>query len=551
MFTKMTRNCFVSLLCLLIYFAFQFGSPTSSYAVKQGGVLKIAIGGQPSKMDPPNTTSSHDQQMMAHIYEVLLAYHYDGKTKMCTPKPILAEKWTLSKDGKVYTFYLRKGVKFHDGTPFNATAVKFNIDRMMAEKPRTLYGRDVTGGIDHTEVVGEYTIKIHLSKPIAIFLHLLGDFKGAMVSPTALKKYGDDISRYPTGTGPFKFVKWATGDYLEVEVFKEYWGGRAPLDGIVFRFVPDSNARINMLQMGEVDVALNIPIQDHERLRKTDKIDIISWPIAALHHFYLDNAVPPTNELKVRQAIKLAIDTEAVTRDIFQGTAKPADSCLAPFTWGYFPANPHSYNPEKAKKLLEECGWIDRGGDGYRERDGKKLGLTIYAPLPDYMPMCGESLLAIQEYLRKVGFECKVNALDFSAFLSEYYRTLPERVQKEKDEKRGTAYFIDWGSRSDGWFTLYNKMNSRVWYPDKKHTSFYRNTEFDSLIDKAEVEVDPQKRFELYKKAQIIEAQDTPIIHLWVVSHALGKRKYVHGIQAVPLPVADSHSHAREAWIEK
>jgi len=485
---------------------------------------------------------------MSHIFEACAPFRYNEKAKKVEPVPVLAEKWVRSEDGKLWTFYLRKGVKFHDGTPFDAAAVQFNIDRLCADKPRTLYGKGVKAAVDHAEVADEYTIKIYLKRPVAIFMNLFGRFTAAIVSPTSVKKYGDKVGRHPTGTGPFKFVKWVPGEYVELEVFKEYWGGRAPLDGIIFRFVPDSNARINMVQTGEVDLALNIPVQDHERLRKTGKIDIETWPTATLARLYMDTAAPPFDEVKVRQAVKLAIDTEGIARNIFQRNAVAVDSPISPFSWGYYAADPPIYDPEKAKKLLAEAGWIE--GDKYREKEGKKLAVTIYSPLPGYQLMGGESLLAIQEYLRKVGFDVTVSFSDFSAFLAEFYKTRDERVQKAEETKRGDAYFIDWNSRSDAWFTLYTKMHSRVWYPDKKHTSFYRNTEFDKSVLEAEVELDQKRRFELYKKAQIIVSHDTPIVHMWAPKKTLAKRKYVHGLKFAPMPPSDAHLIARQAWME-
>jgi ABC-type transport system substrate-binding protein len=166
--------------------------------------------------------------------------------------------------------------------------------------------------------------------------------------------------------------------------------------------------------------------------------------------------------------------------------------------------------------------------------------------------MGGEVLLAIQESLRRVGFDCTVSISDYAAFTAEFYaKTLEQRLQEEKAEKRGDTHFIDWGSRTDAWFTLKSRLHSGVWYPDKKGSIFYRNPELDKLVDEAEVELDPQKRTELYKKAQIILANDTPLVNLWVVNKTLAKRKYVQGLQYRPVSAEISHLDAREAWLDK
>jgi len=541
MFTKKSQTGLFFVLLVSMLFVLQFGFPSSSLAVKQGGVLKIALGMGPNKIDPPNSYGGTDMMIGCHVFEKLVAFEYDEKAKGTVPRPVLAERWKKSEDGKIWTFYLKKGVKFHDGTAFNAEAVKFIMDRTVADKPRTLYGRDLRYVVDHTETVDEYTVAIHCKKVTSTFLHLIGQPCFNILSPASLKKYGNKVGRHPTGTGPFKFVKWVPGEYVELAANKEYRGGRPNLDGIIWRFVPDNSARMNMLQTGEIDVAYNVPIPDHERLIKTGKIDIVTWPTATILRFYMDCAYTPTDEVKVRQAIKLAIDTKAIVRDILEGKGNAADSAVAPYSWGFYNADPATYDPEKAKTLLTEAGWIDKDGDGIRKKGDKKLTLTIYAPQPGRYPMDRECVLAIQEFLREVGFDCKVRFMEFAAFLKALYKT--------KDQTTGGAYFVSWSSRTDAWFVLYSKFHSSYWYPDKKHTTFYRNTAYDKLLDKAALTLDNQKRFELYKKAQEILAVETPTLHLWVMHYMLAKRKYVHGLVYKPIPVNDT-LHAREAWIE-
>lgn len=541
MFRKISRN-FISLWCLIIIcLVFQFAFVSSGFAVKQGGILKVAIGYNANRLDPPNTNQPGDMVPGVHIFQPLVFIQYDAKTKTTEPKPVLAERWERSNDGKVWTFYLRKGVKFHDGTPFNAEAVKFSFDRATADNPVALYGKDLKGVIDHTEVTSEYTMKFHLKKPVAIFLDLLGDFNSNISSPTSVKKYGDKVGQYPTGTGPFKFKKLVPGDYLELEANREYWGGRPYLDGIVFRFVPDNNARVNMLQVGEVDVASNIPLQDHKRLIETRNIDIITWPTSNIMRGYIDCAYPPTDDVRVRQAIKYAIDTKAIARDILQG-GTAADSVVSPFSFGYYPADPPVYDPEKAKKLLAEAGWIEKSDGGILKKEGKPLTITIYHPERDRYLMSGETTLAMQEYLRKVGFDCTVRFMDFSAWLDLFYRY--------KHETKGGIFLITWESKGDAWFMLYPKVYS-IWYPDKKHFTFYRNEEFNRLVDEAAVSTDNQKRLELYKRAQIIEANDTPLLSLWLMTENVGKRKYVHDVKQNPVQGGEMWFYVRDAWMDK
>lgn len=175
-----TKRLFLLFLCLLISSVCLYVFSALSLAAKQGGVLKVAIGVFPGKIDPPNTQNFGDYIPACHIFEQLLQFYYDEKEKKSLPKPLLAEKWTRSDNGKVWTFYLKRGVKFHDGTPFNAAAVKFNIERLVGDNPPTLFGNLLRPVFDHAKLVDDYTIEVHLVKPVAIFLNLIGMFSGTI-----------------------------------------------------------------------------------------------------------------------------------------------------------------------------------------------------------------------------------------------------------------------------------------------------------------------------------------------------------------------------------
>ena len=431
-------------------------------------------------------------------------------------------------------------MKFHDGTPFNAEAVKFNIERTLKEKPRTRYG-ELRGIAERVEIADDYTVKIHCSKVLGHFLHLIGQSTSMIVSPASVEKHGDKVGRNPTGTGPFKFVKWVAGERVELEANKEYWKKGGNLDGIVFRFVVDNNARINMLQTGQLDVAYNIPVQDHERLEKTGKIDIVKWPTATILRLWLNCQAPPTNELKVRQAMKLGIDRPGIISAIHRGNAKISKSGVAPFSWGYYPAAEVEYSPDKAKKLLTEAGWVDANGDGIREKGGKNLSLMIRAPQAGRYPMDRESLLAIQENLRNIGFEIKITFMEFAAWLNSLYTPV--------EKQDGSTVLCSYSSRTHAYFPIHRALHSAMWVPKGGNFSFYKNPEMDKLLDAALVELDPEKSFELYKKIQILAEEGVARISLWIMQYAVAKGKHVHDLAFNPIPVYDTFN-AREAWME-
>lgn len=510
-------------------------------AAKKGGVLKIAIGMNPSRMDPPNSYAGSDMMIGAHIFERLVYFEYDTESQSAVPKPWLAEKWMVSADGKEWTFHLRPGIKFHDGTPCNAEAVKFNFERTIDPKKRTRYGGDLRAVVAGVEAVDNNTLKIQLKFPVAAFLHLVGQPCLGIMSPASVAKYGDKIGRHPTGTGPFQFVKWVSGEFVELAANEQYWQMRPHLDGIVFRFVPDSSARVNMLQTGAVDVAYNVPVPDHARLAESGKFDVISWPTATILRLMLNCQKTATKDLKVRQAIKLAIDRPGIIASVLRGNAKESKSAVAPYSWGYYPAAEVIYDPQKAKSLLAEAGWVDSDNDGIREKDGQKLTLTIRAPQAGRYPMDRECLLAIQENLRSVGIECKINTMEFAAFLGSLFVPL--------EKSNGDAIFVSWSSRTHAWFATYKTLPSKFWVPKGINVSYYKNEEVDRLLDAAVVESDPQKAFEMYKKVQIIVEEEVPQIQLWLMNYMIAKKKNIKNLTTIPIPTADTFN-AREAWIE-
>jgi peptide/nickel transport system substrate-binding protein len=528
-----------SVFILLSLFIF-LSSAQPAGAAKQGGIAKFAIGMNPDKIDPANSKAGSDMMISAHVFEGLVSFSYDAKEKKIVAEPCLAEKWEKSADGKTWTFYLRKGVKFHDGTPFNSEAVKFNIERTLKDEPRTRY-RELKGTVERVEVLDEYTIKLHCSAVVEHFLYLLGESTMLMVSPASVEKYADKVGSNPTGTGAFKFVKWVPGERVELDVNKEYWKGRSNLDGIVFRFVVDNNARINMLQTGEVDLAMNLPIQDHERLKGTGKIDVLSWPTASILRLFVNCQMTPTNDVKVRQAIKLAIDREGIITAIHRGNATLSKSGVSPFSWGFYPGGEIEYNPEKAKKLLKEAGWADTNKDGILEKDGKDLSLSIQAAQPGRYPMDRESLLAIQENLRNVGIDCKIKFMEFAAFMNAIFLPL---------EKREAAMdLVEYSSRTHAFFPTYSLLHSKYWPPTGLNFVFYKNPEMDKLLDAATGELDPSKSFEFYKKVQILAEEEVPIINLWIMHYTLGTRKNLHDTRVSPIPVHDT-AHLRDAWMD-
>ncbi|MBW1711758.1 MAG: hypothetical protein JRJ59_01235 [Deltaproteobacteria bacterium] len=508
----------------------------SSPAAAGGGVLKVAIGMNPSRLDPPNATGAPDMIIDSHIFERLLEVRWDEAAKSRKFVPALAQKWEASPDGKTWTFHLRQGVKFHDGTPFNAEAVKFNIERMLNQK--MLMSREYQLFLAGAEVVDEYTVRLNCRLAVAPFLDMIEQSYLAMVSPAAVAKYGKEVVKNPVGTGPYRFKQWTPGQKVVLEANPDYWGGRPKMDSLEFVFVPDDMARANMLQTGEVDVAYNPPIPMLDKLAADKNLEVFSYPTAELLLMSLNNQVLPTKEVKVRQAIKLAIDRRGIVKSILKGNAEVCTSPVSVFSWGHKAVDPVKFDPQKAAALLEAAGWVDTNQDGVREKDGQNLALTIRAP-SGRNPMDTVVAEAIQNQLKDIGFQAKVELMEFGAFIGAIYRPV--------DKATGDAFIVSWSSRSDAWYALHKTLHSGLWIPAGSNAAFYKNETVDQLLDGAMVELDPAKRQAMYEKVQRIYDLEVPMIGLWYLNSIVGQRKGVHGVTRQPIPVADQFG-VKAAW---
>ena len=372
----------------------------ASCGPRPGGRIVYGLTLAPSGIDPHVNASSELGIPLTSVYDTLV--YQDPETREFVPG--LAERWEVSDDGLIYTFYLKEGVKFHDGTPFNAEAVRFNLERIVSPDLASQKARFMLGPYERTEVVDEYTVRIVLSEPFAPLLDSLSQVYLGMASPTAVEKWGDEYQLHQVGTGPFVFVEYVPNDHLLLRRNPDYaWGPpvyqhkTAQLDEIEFRFFTDPATRSPALETGEADVMGEIPPQDAARLEESPdfRIEAVSLPGASLMMFMNTNR-PPLDDIRVRQALLYGTDREAVVSTIFRNTSPVAYGPLAAVTLGYDPAvqQYYPYDPEKAAALLEEAGWTDSDGDGVRDRDGESLVLDMVLMGWGYMPEIGQLLAA-------------------------------------------------------------------------------------------------------------------------------------------------------------
>jgi peptide/nickel transport system substrate-binding protein len=375
----------------------------------------------PSGIDPHINASSELGIPLTSVYDTLVYQDPDSGEFV----PGLAERWEMSGDGRVYTFYLRDDVSFHDGTPFDAQAVQTNLNRIANPDTASQKAVFMLGPYQKTEVVDERTVQIHLSVPYAPLLDALSQVYLGMASPAALEKWGADYQFHQVGTGPFKFVEYVPNDHLTLERNPDYaWGpsvfeneGVAQLGRVEFRFFVDPATRAPALETGEVHVMGELPPRDATRLDGSDEFALHAVPIPGQPaQFFLNTGLAPLDDLHVRQGLLHATDRQAIVQTLFGDISPAAYGPLSAASPGYNPAvqNLYPYDPDKAAALLDAAGWGDSDGDGTRDKDGAPLQLTMALGGWGFNPDMAQ---LIQAQWAGVGVELNAEVLPYPALL--------------------------------------------------------------------------------------------------------------------------------------
>jgi peptide/nickel transport system substrate-binding protein len=388
-------------------------APTSAGQI--GGDLTVGIGVEPETLDPGDAVYIDEQFILISLFDSLLSIAPDSSLH-----PGLALSWEPNAAYTEFTFKLRKDVKFHDGTAFNAAAVKASFDHIVND---VLESGGKTELVDHkykeTVLVDDYTVTVKFEAPYPTFLRDAARQWLSISSPAALLKYGKDYGHNPVGTGPFKFVKWDVQSQIVLERNPDYaWGpefaahqGPAYLNTLTFRILPEAATRLTTLQTGEILVAEEPPALDAIALVDQGQAVVKTFSSPGLpSHMMINTEKAPTNDLNVRKAMIYAVNQEELVTTAFKSLGVPAHSVVSSTTWAYNAdaAALYKYDPAEAGRLLDEAGWKDTNGDGIREKNGQKLHLT-YVMIPAWEEAFSELLAG---YLQKVGFEVEIKTTD-------------------------------------------------------------------------------------------------------------------------------------------
>jgi peptide/nickel transport system substrate-binding protein len=435
--------------------------------------------------------------------------------------PGLAESWDISPDATVYTFKLKKGVTFHDGTPFNGAAVKFTFDRVIDPATKAGQSHDQLGPYDRTDVVDDYTVKVVMKQPYAPLLTNLNGYLG-IVSPTAVQNMGlADFARHPVGSGPFMFKEWVAKDHITLVRNPDYnWGssffkhtGPAYLDGVTYKIIPEPSVRTGTLKTGETHIIDEVDALEYGALSKDPKFGIITKGQPGSGWVLLLNSTSTgaISDPAVRQAMEYAVDREGLNKSVFQGLNKAAWSPLMRPTFAYDPSTEqlYSFDPEKAKQLLDAAGW-QPGSDGVRAKAGQRLEMSF--PIIS-RPRDNAMAESVQASLRDVGIDLKVDPLERAAAREAY------------NQNRYDISFM-WFSYGDPDVlrTIFHSANVNAF-----NRARYQVPEVDKMLEDAAGLTDAAKRSDIYKQVQQRVLKDTATVPLVDTIVYNAKRAEVQG----------------------
>jgi glutathione transport system substrate-binding protein len=489
--------------------AFVLSAPLPALA-QQAKMAVMAVDSTFTTLDPYDANDTVSQAVAKSFYEGLFGFDKDMKLVN-----VLATGYTASPDATVYTIKLRQGVKFQDGTDFNADAVKVNFERV-TDPANHLKRYNLFRRIAKTEVIDPYTVRITLTEPFSAFINVLAHPSGVMISPTALKKWGHDIGLHPVGTGPFEFVEWKQTDDLKVKKFADYWKkGYPKIDAIDWKPVIDNNTRAALMKTGEADFAFRIPYEQTAGLKAAPKVDVIERSSIIMRYVSMNMLQKPFDNPKVREALNYAVNRVALAKVAYSGFATPADGVVPQGVDYALKLGPWPYDPAKARALLKDAGYPN----GFET--------TLWSAYNNSTSQ--KAIQFVQQQLAQVGVKAQVQALEAGERVA--------RVESAQDPAKAPVrmYYIGWSaSTGESDWAISPLLASASFPPKMLNTAYYKNDQVDSDLSQALQTTDRAKKTALYTDAQKRIWADAPWIPLVQEMIVYARNKRLHGAYVMP-----------------
>ena len=461
--------------------------------------IVIGLQAEPVALDPAQLSDYNSSRAAMPMFEGLVRFK-SGSTEI---EPALAESWEVADDNLTYTFRMRPGVTFHDGTPVDAEAAKFSFERQIDpnhpyyDTGEFAYADFTLGMIESIEVLDPRTLQVTLENPFAPFLSNLAMHAASLVSPTALEQYGRDFAQNPVGTGPYRFVSWGRGTELVLARNESYWRGAPSVERLVYRPIVEDQARLAALESGEIDFTVNLPVDDLPRLREDTRFRFEEQ--AGMHTWYVVFNVTkkPFDDPLVRQAVAHAIDRQAIVEALLGGTGELAQNFLPPVIWSYTEdVEQYPYDPERAKELLAEAGypdgfevefWIPQSGSGMQQPVA--MGTVI------------------QDFLSRVGITANIQQFEWGTYLDRVI------VPEDQAESVPAMFEMSWiGDNGDPDNFLYILLSGDQFPANGFNLGYYSNPEVDEILRTARQTISQEERTPMYEEAQRLLMADLPVV---------------------------------------
>lgn len=475
---------------------------SSSCEGDRTATLVFGRGGDSVGLDPALESDGESFKVCDNIYDSLVRFRKESTDI----EPALATSWMVSDDRLTWTFLLREGVKFHDGTPFDAEAVVFSLGRQFQkDHPH----HEVEGAYQYwnsmsmsdivkdIRSVSPHRVDVELHRPTAPFLSNLAMGFCSIVSPTAVRKWGEDYPHNPVGTGPFAFAEWIKDDRIVLTRNTDYWDGVPAVERVIFRSIPENSVRLIALSQGAISGMDNLVPDFIPNIEANPKLKLLKQAGMNVGYLAMNMDRHPFHLLKVRRAVNHAINKQAIVDNLYHGLANVAVNPIPPTMWSYHEGIVgYAYDPARARRLLAEAGFPE----GFKT--------TLWAmPVPrPYMPQPLKLAQAIQADLKAVGIEAEIVTYEWGTYL--------DKVQRGQHDMGLLGWTGDNGDPDNFLYVLLDQ--SATAFP-ANNIAFYRSEELHELLIQAQVEVNVETRTDLYRRAQEIIHRDapwTPLVHV-------------------------------------
>ncbi len=512
------------------------GAAPASVGAQGGAALVVAQAVAVSALDPAGSSgrpvSPAESEAAFLIYDGLVRF-----TDEMSIVPELAASWSVDPDGRAWTFKIRRGVTFQDGTPLTAQAVVATLDRVI-NPATTTSNRMLWEPIASVSAVDAATVRVLTKEPYGALLNTLADGSGLISSPAAVERWGAEYRLHPVGTGPYAVDRWNLGTQLDLVQHREYWNGRPGFDRIVLRTVPDPATRVALLQSDQAQVAEGIPTENVDELRRASGVTVIVRPALRTFGMGINLNRPTLQDIRVRQALNYAVNKQLLVQALFRGNAAVLRSPLALRTSGYADVAAWPYDPPKARMLLETAGWKPAPPIGVRVKDGRSLQITLLTPQGAF-PHDVEIVETLADYLRNVGFEPHFTYVEPAV--------LPDHLLVPPDQSKWDLAFFGFGpSNGDGGDhldALYRSNPDRQHRPRAWNFTWYSNPLVDAWLAEGTRAVDPRVRDAVYAKVERQVWTDAPYLWLYADSVVVATRG-AQGVEVLPIALTIlKHAH--------